>query len=77
MLFRFALMAACAGMLAVAPLSAAQATGQPIPGINIVVKKNTGRAAKPRPPAQRREAINTSRSNIKHRAASGKRQHGR
>ena len=42
MTFRIAILAACAGTLVLTSAGAALAIGEPIPGIDIVVKKNPG-----------------------------------
>jgi 3-oxoacyl-(acyl-carrier-protein) synthase len=59
MKMHLALIAACAGTLVLAQANGAQATGQPIPGINIIVNKCTTNCPKaaPRPPSQGRSAV--------------------
>jgi hypothetical protein len=71
--------AACFGALVLMQVDFAQAQSRaelPIPGIDIVVRKDKPgmKAAPDKPPKQNRSAINTSRSNIKYQksAAPGK-----
>jgi hypothetical protein len=72
MKIRIALLAVCAGMFFVAQADVALAVQDPIPGVDIVVRKCTTNCpkAKPGAPAKPKQAITTSRSNIKHNGQS-------